>query len=51
MNATYFAIDKYFIWKMHIQNEKEKSRIEMLLSEVACLYAEGSYLNQLDKNE
>lgn len=51
MNAAYFATDKYFIWKMHIQNEKEKSQIEMLLCEVACLYAEGSYLNHLDKNE
>lgn len=36
---------------MHIQNEKEESQIEMLLCEVACLHAEESYLNQLDKNE
>lgn len=35
---------------MHVQNEKEKSRIEMLLCEVTCLFAEESYLNQLGKN-
>lgn len=36
---------------MYIQNEKEKSQIKMFLCEVACLYAEESYVNQLDKNE
>lgn len=50
MNAMYFAIDTHFIWKVHMQNEKEKkSDLDITLWSGLC--DEESYLNKLDNNE